>query len=575
MSPTQIGPYRLGERLGRQTRHQVFAATHIETGEQVAVKLVNLTSKVDHDFAVKRVQLEARILERLDHPHLVKILDALVVENQLCFIMEKVDAEPLSQRLRRRGKLAWDLAVDHARQLAEALDYLHQEDLLHLKLTPDKVLVSDDGQIKLTDMRINRARKRRWDDARSRVLDTAAYLAPEFLAGEEVTAKCDLYSLGVILFEMITGKLPFEPDTMERLIQRKRHLTPPSVSSLVMECPVWVDKLVASMIAGDPARRPHTMHAALLSLIEAQKMDASKMGVAQRVAKGFNPLSVGRDPGEARRLLGMEEKPEKTPRDWSIPALVAGLALVILLAGLGIGWALLPLSPDKMLERARELVAADDAATLSEAKRTYLLPLLEKVPQGPLNDEARQLLDVAETKLAGRKMRLNYKFDREPNSEGERLCRAAWLREEDEEWLAAWRLYRNAAQAADANSEDRGYHLFAQQEMKRIAEILAKQDDARERIQTETETAAQEFAAQKLDAAQARLQELIAIYGESETLLPDLVRTVEGLAAVNAALEAQQKAKEQEDATTEAELLNTESTENTETSAGEPSPQSP
>lgn len=561
-TPQQLGPYRLGRRLGRHSRHQVFEAIDTRSGATVAIKLVRITSKVDRDFAVKRLQLEARMLVRLNHPHLVRVLDADIVDDSLYFVMEKIDAEPLSAILSRRGKLAWDLAIDYARQIAEALDYLHQEDLLHLKVTPDKILVTPDGRIRLTDMRVNRARKRRWDDARSRVLDTAAYLAPEFLAGEDVTEKCDLYSLGVILFEMITGKLPFEPDTMGRLIQRKKHLNPPAVSSLIAETPVWVDALVAQLIAGQPGRRLPTMHAAVLSLVEAQKMDASKMTVAQRLTKGFSPLSVGRDPEEARRALGIAEKAKRKSVDPQIPLLIGGLLLVVALIIGGVVWSMLPPNPDTLIARARELVEADDAVTLAVAKTDCLVPLLERYPDGPHAAEARELLDQAETKLAGRRMRLDYKLDRAPRSEAQQLCLNAWLREEDDDWPAAWERYREAIRTIDPDGPDRGFWLYAKEQSAIAAEKIASRPESAETIRSEYAAAVALVEQGETDEARRRLEELVALYG-AHAPLDELMETVRaGLEALPVETAADETTESTESTESAESTENTESTEN-------------
>lgn len=516
MSIEKIGPYRLGQKLGRQSRHQVYEAVHESTGETYAVKLVNITSKVDRDFAIKRIELEAKILKRLDHPNLVRIIEASIEGNTLYFVMEKVDAEPLSAILGRRGKVAWDLAVDYALQVAQGLEYLHNQDLLHLKVTPDKVLVSPDGRVKLTDMRVNRARKRRWDDSGNRVLDTAAYLPPEQLAGEDVSIKCDMYSLGVMLFEMITGKLPFDPETLPRLIQRKRFLTPPSLASIELDTPIWIDRLVSQLIAGDVARRPHTMHAVVLSLLETKKMDATRMGVAQRTAKGFNPVTMGNDTAEARRLLGMDKK-EKPPRDYSIPILAASLVLVVVLLGIGVGWVLTPPKPEVLIARARELVDAGDFESLVLAERDCLEPLLERAPDGPFAEAAQTLLTETQARLAGCRVEFDILNQRPPKSRAERQCMDAWALEEENKLIEAWNAYRDAAHSIDLESEDRDFGLFAALKQKELAAKIAAREEARGEVEKELSEILIGLDTDK-EQALARLETLVAIYGESEPL---------------------------------------------------------
>ena len=459
------------------------------------------------------------MLKRLDHPNLVKILDADIVDQQLYFAMELVEGEPLSQVLGRRGKLAWDLAVDYLRQAAQGVDYLHQQDLLHLKLTPDKILVSEDGKVKVTDMRLNRARKRRWDDSRARVLDTAAYLAPEFLTGEDVNQKCDTYSLGVILFETITGKMPFEPETLARLVQRKKHRTPPRLASLVMECPVWIDRLVDQMIAGDPQKRPHTMHAVVLALEEVQKMDATQMGVAQKMVGGFNPLTAGGNKEEAKRVLGVKDKRnDREPIDLTLPAILGGLVLVLALMVGGIAWTFTPMSEEKLFAKAKALIESEDNLSLTEAKRDYLEPLLEKYPDGEYAEEAQELLDVADRRLAQQRMRLNYKLGRDPRSSGEEFNVVAWRREEAEEFEEAYFLYREGADNIVPEGRDRGHLLLARFKADELRELLVKDPEASDRIADHCERVATLVEEGKQKAAQGLAKKLIELYGEQ----PDL-----------------------------------------------------
>lgn len=513
MSIEKIGPYRLGAKLGRQSRHQVYDAVHEETGEAVAIKLVNITTKVDRDFAIKRIELEAKLLKRLQHPNLVRIIDAAIEGNTLYFVMEKVDAEPLSALLGRRGKLAWDLSVDYALQIAEGLEYLHDQELLHLKVTPDKILVTPDGQVKLTDMRLNRARKRRWDDSGNRVLDTAAYLAPEQLAGEDVSIKCDMYSLGVLLFEMITGKLPFEPETLARLIQRKRFLSPPGLAAIELDTPIWLDRLVSQLISGDIARRPHSMHAVVLSLKETKKMDATRMGVAQRTAKGFNPITMGNDSAEARRLLGMETQ-EKPARDYSVPILATCLLLVVILLGVGIGWSMIPPKPEALLSRARELVAAGDFESLVLAERDCLKPLLERVKQGPMVEEAEELMLETRARLAGCRIEFDLVNQRPPKSRIERRCMDAWMLEEEKKYREAWDAYRAIAKDTDPESEDADFGLFAELKQRLIAEQIASGEAARKELEAELFEILNDLETDHEESI-ARLETVLALYGSS------------------------------------------------------------
>lgn len=524
MSIMTIGPYQLGRKLGHHSRHQVYEAIHQETKERFAVKLVNITSKVDHDFAVKRLKLEAKILQRLSHPHLVQVFDAGMIENQIYYVMEYVEGETLGSMIARRGKLPWDVAIEYARQLAEVLSYLHSEDLLHLKLTPEKILITYDGQVKVTDMRVNRARKRRWDEAKRRDLDTAAYMSPEHLAGEDSTEKSDIYSLGVILFEMIGGKLPFEPDTLARMIQRKKHLNSPHLVTYAMDCPVWVDKMVAQMVAGSPAMRPHSAQTVLLSLNEVQKMAKDLTSATEKLASGFSPLTAGKDKTKAKQILGREDVEEREPRDYSLPALVGGLFLTIVLLFAGLIYAVWPLSEETMIVRARLAVADEGRFELLEAKTKYLQPLIEKYPKGKYVEEAKELLDTVETRLALQRMILNHRLARPAKSEGEKLNVAAFAREEDEDYEKAYDLYSAAMTKIPSDGDDRGHYLLSKQKIGEMKAKLVADPKAKERVQAIIATVEKLLSEKNEVDAEKLIDRLLAIYSESaelaELLLP-------------------------------------------------------
>ena len=275
MAVDPIGPFRIIKPLGNK-RQRVYAAEHQESGRRSAIKLIKLPPEVSREEALKRLHKEVRYLSKLEHPHLVRFLGGGVANDRIYLEMECIEGESLSAILARRGRLEWDVAVQYAAELAEALDYLHSRDLLHSKLTPEKLLISG-GHVKLTDLRLNRSRKRRWDARPKAELDVAAYLAPEQLTGGGATALSDLYSLGVILYEMVTGQLPYPPESLREMARRKQVEPVSSVSQLAVESPKWLDQVVETLLKPDPARRYPSARAVLLALREIQKMDAQKI----------------------------------------------------------------------------------------------------------------------------------------------------------------------------------------------------------------------------------------------------------------------------------------------------------
>ncbi|MDG1875404.1 MAG: protein kinase, partial [Mariniblastus sp.] len=265
--------------------------------------------------------------------------------------------------------------VEYGRQIAEMLRYLHSQDLVHSKLTPEKILITNDHMIKISDLRLNRTRRRRWDATRRRELDIAAYMSPEQYK-EGASEKSDFYSLGVILFEMLTGKLPYPPDTLGRMTKMKLNSPVPSVATHMMNCPIWLDQIVTQMLSPDPRKRPHSARAIAMTFEEINNIAATKKAAVSQMAGGFNPLTVGQDKTEARRLLGMKKRKKKKVSDvpfyqrtgFQITALVAILGLTVFM--------MIPDDKQKIVDQARVMIDSEDSSEWTEA-RILLDPVID------------------------------------------------------------------------------------------------------------------------------------------------------------------------------------------------------
>jgi len=391
---TRIGPFLIGRRLGRTRRQQVFLATHTEQKRQVALKFISIPASSDWNSVVAKINLEAALLKDLQHPQMARVYGAGVAEHRVFFAYELVEGESLEQLLARRGRLATDQAVDVARQIAQALEYLHEQHLLHGKLVPRKAMVRPDGTLKILGLRLNREGRRRWDAPTRYSLETAAYLAPEvFRGGAKPHPKNDFYSLGTILFEMLTGELPFTPDNLSRLIKKKRELEPPQVSQQVLNCPFWLDRVVSQLMQPQPELRMHSAKAVSLALDQVKRIDANAQSAAEQMAGGFSPLTAGLDKSEARRALGQAppppEKRSQSPRQPLVRSSGLILAALLLIAVI-FGLALRPTSPEKLLNDAKQLLESESASDWVQAQR-ILKKVMERATDPDLLGEADQL----------------------------------------------------------------------------------------------------------------------------------------------------------------------------------------
>lgn len=390
MENTYVGPFLIVKKLGRNRRQKVYHARQTEQGRDVALKFISVPPTIRWDKALDKIQREVNELQKLRHENLVRVFGAGVDEDRIFFATELVDGESLTSILSRRGKLTPDLVVEYGRQISEVLRYLHAQDLIHSKLTPKKILVTPDHQIKITDLRLNRSKRRRWDEtSRQRELDIAAYMAPEQFT-EGATQKSDFYALGVILYEMLTGKLPYEPDTMGRMTKMKMNSPVPSVATHTMNCPIWLDKIVSQMLSPNPRNRPHSARAISMAFEEIKKIDASKKAAVSQMTSGFNPLTAGQDKTEARRLLGMKKKKKGKNSDVPffkrIPFQIAALVSII---GLTMFLVIQSWTPhQQLIDDAKVMIASDDSSLWTKA-RIKLDRVMET--EGELADEAEEL----------------------------------------------------------------------------------------------------------------------------------------------------------------------------------------
>ena len=376
METTHVGPFKIVSQLGNR-RQKVYRALQTEQGREVALKFIKLPPTVEWDKAIAKIDREVIGLQALSHPGLVKVYGAGVDGQRVFFASELIEGESLATVLARRGKLTPDLVVEYGRQIADVLRYLHSKDLIHSKLTPEKILLTSEHRIKIADLRLNRPKKRRWDKTRRRELDTAAYMAPEqFVDG--ATQKSDFYSLGVVLFEMLTGKLPYPPDTIGRMTKMKMKAEVPSVASHVMNCPIWLDKIISQMLSPDAKARPHSARAIVLAFDEIKNIDATKKPAISQISGGFNPLTIGADRSEARRLLGVKKKKKKRAVNNQTPLIqTVGFQVVAFLAvACFIIYCLIPESSSEIVARAAIMVESEDPVQWAEAER-LLKPLMD------------------------------------------------------------------------------------------------------------------------------------------------------------------------------------------------------
>jgi serine/threonine-protein kinase len=211
LGTTLNGRYRLEARIGAGGMSTVYRAFDETLQRQVAIKLMNREVASDSD-QLERFRREARAVAQLSHPHIVGIIDAGEDENRPYIVFEYVEGETLKERIRRCGRLPIAESVAYGIEIARALGAAHARHIVHRDVKPQNVLIDEEGSAKVTDFGIARTRDEEGLTADGRVLGTTDYVSPEQALGHHVTGQSDLYSLGIVMYEMLTGEVPFKGD---------------------------------------------------------------------------------------------------------------------------------------------------------------------------------------------------------------------------------------------------------------------------------------------------------------------------------------------------------------------------
>jgi serine/threonine-protein kinase len=239
--------------LGKGGMGEVYRADDLSLDQPVALKF--LPEEVAHnERALERFRNEVRTARQVSHPNVCRVYDLGEMHGLYFLSMEYVDGEDLGSLLRRIGRLPADKALEIARKLCAGLAAAHEKGVLHRDLKPSNVMLDARGQVLLTDFGLaGLAGEIEGAEVRN---GTPAYMAPEQLAGQEVTIRSDIYSLGLVLYEIFTGKLPFESGTLADLMRAQRESVPVSPSSLVRDLDPAIERVILRCLSAKPAMRP-------------------------------------------------------------------------------------------------------------------------------------------------------------------------------------------------------------------------------------------------------------------------------------------------------------------------------
>jgi len=251
-----VGKYRLLQKIGAGATSRVYQALHPALNRLVAIKMLSHTLVYDSSFRDRFLQ-EARTIAGLVHPNIVQIFDTESAYATYFIVMELVGGTDLSKVLKRRRILAPTEAVDILRQMARALSYAHDQGIVHRDVKPANCAVDDKtGQVKLMDFGIARRIQKNPSQKRAKVVEgTPRYLAPEAAVGKPVDGRADIYSLGIMAFEMVTGRVPFYSETVRELLQMHVRKAPPDIERIRSGLPEGLTRFIKGALIKRPDER--------------------------------------------------------------------------------------------------------------------------------------------------------------------------------------------------------------------------------------------------------------------------------------------------------------------------------
>lgn len=295
MNFERLGPYSIVRKLGKGGMGTVFAGAHVETNELAAVKVLSAALAQEEGFR-ERFEAEVESLKKLHHPNIVRLLGFGEQDGHLFYAMELVDGRSLEEEVQAGRIFDWRETTDLALQVCRALKHAHDRGVIHRDIKPANLLLAGDGTIKLSDFGIAKLFGNSGLTADGGLLGTAEYMAPEQADGRPVTHRCDLYSLGGVLYTLLARRPPFRATSMVEMLQLQRYAEPEPLRRYASDVPAEMEAIVATLLAKDPERRIPT------AMVLARRLEAMKHGLSLRsddVAPGLSGEAQAGQPNAA------------------------------------------------------------------------------------------------------------------------------------------------------------------------------------------------------------------------------------------------------------------------------------
>jgi serine/threonine-protein kinase len=327
-----IWPFELLDKLGEGGMGVVYRARYVVDNRHVAVKL--LPPDVANSTILSRFERELEILKTLRHPNIVRSFGGVCEGNQHFYAMELVEGGTLDKLLEERGRFSAEVAIQLALQMASGLAYAHERGVVHRDVKPGNFLLTTAGKLKLSDFGLATVEAATKITAAGKTMGTFPYMAPEQIRGRPpVSPQTDLYALGCVIFEMLTGRTPFIGDTPAEVMHKHLDARPPRVSEFAPDCPMGLESLVRDLLQKDPSDRPASAVVVAKRLTDLDGSETRTPTPRPRTADS-STVQTNATPPKGILVpgrLAVESLEKSTRNKWFLPLLCVALGLSVAL----------------------------------------------------------------------------------------------------------------------------------------------------------------------------------------------------------------------------------------------------
>ena len=346
------GRYSIESLVGVGGMANVYRGTDLKTGNQIAVKVLK-DEFLDNEELVRRFKNESKAISILSHPNIVKVYDVSVTDKLQYIVMEYVDGITLKEYLKQRGgALTWKETVHFATQILSALQHAHSKGIIHRDVKPQNIMLLADGSIKMMDFGIARFSRAQSQTVSDKAIGSVHYISPEQAKGERTDARTDIYSVGVMLYEMLSGRLPFDGDGAVSIAIMQISEKPKPLAEIAPKTPAGLRQITEKAMEKDPDKRYQSAQEMLAAIEEFKRNPSIQFAYEYRSAEDnperninrvvsntkSSPKSTSIHTGDARRVgtsnpgrSKSAKKKKKASKGFSLLPIFFGMAVAFVI----------------------------------------------------------------------------------------------------------------------------------------------------------------------------------------------------------------------------------------------------